>query len=35
MALLDTVLAFRILEGVMMNKNQHQMALTFASDLTK
>ena len=34
MALPDTVLAFKILEGAMKNDNQQQMALTLASDLS-
>ena len=34
MALPDTVLAFKILEGAMINDNQRQMALTLASDLS-
>ena len=34
MALLDTVLAFKILEAAMINDNQQQMALTLASDLS-
>ena len=34
-ALPDTILAFRILEGLIIKENQRQIALTFASDLTK
>ena len=34
MALPDTVLAFKILEGAMITDHQRQMALTFASDLS-
>ena len=34
MALPDTVLAFKILEGAMINDNQRQMILTLASDLS-
>ena len=34
MALPDTVLAFKILEGAMINEKQQQMALTLASDLS-
>ena len=34
MALPDTVLAFKVLEGAMITDHQHQMALTFASDLS-
>ena len=32
MVLPDTVLAYKILEGAMINDNQQQMALTLASD---
>ena len=34
MVLPDTVLAFKILEGAMINDNQRQMALTLASELS-
>ena len=34
MALSDILLAFKILEGAMINVNQRQMALTLASDLS-
>ena len=34
MTLPDTVLAFKILEGAMINDKQQQMALTLASDLS-
>ena len=34
MTLPDTVLPFKILEGAMINENQHQMTLKLASDLT-
>ena len=34
MALPDTVLAFKILEGAMINDNQQQIALTLTSDLS-
>ena len=34
MKILDTVLAFQILEGAGLNENQCKMALTLASDLT-
>ena len=34
MALPDTILAFKILEGAMINDNQRQTALTLASELS-
>ena len=34
MALSDTVLAFKILEGAMINENQYQIPSILASDLT-
>ena len=34
MALPDTVLAFKIFEGAMINDNQRQMALALASELS-
>ena len=34
MALPETVLAFKILKGAMINDNQRQMALTLASYLS-